>query len=98
MPLLLWLSEKLSQGLCLFARIALYCYQRGVSPWLGARCRFYPSCSTYASQAYGRWGFWRASQKTIQRLLKCHPWHAGGIDLVEPISKSIMKKRCAPHG
>lgn len=56
-------------------------YQWCISPLLGKSCRFYPSCSEYALQAlrvYGCKGIWL----TIKRLLKCGPWHPGGIDFV----------------
>jgi len=47
------------------------------------RCRFYPSCSHYAHDAYTHFGFWKATQLTIKRLLKCHPFHPGGVDILE---------------
>lgn len=60
----------------------LRCYQYGISPLLGSRCRFYPSCSSYAIDAlkiHGTFaGFWLA----LKRLLRCHPWHPGGVDPV----------------
>ncbi|TNC81888.1 MAG: membrane protein insertion efficiency factor YidD [Oleiphilus sp.] len=57
-------------------------YQRGISPLLGPSCRFYPSCSHYAIEALQRFGFIKGSYLTIRRLLKCHPFHEGGIDPV----------------
>ena len=56
-------------------------YQRFVSPFLGARCRFYPSCSQYALIVFQEWGFFRGMGMTLRRLLKCGPWHEGGVDL-----------------
>ncbi|MDO4786986.1 MAG: membrane protein insertion efficiency factor YidD [Fretibacterium sp.] len=55
-------------------------YQRFVSPLLGDRCRFYPSCSQYALLAFREWGFFRGLWLTLRRLLKCGPWHEGGFD------------------
>ncbi len=55
-------------------------YQRVVSPLLGARCRFTPSCSEYAAQALLRHGPLRGIYLAVRRLLRCHPWNAGGID------------------
>ncbi len=55
-------------------------YQRVVSPLLGARCRFTPSCSEYAAQALLRYGPLRGLYLAVRRLLRCHPWNAGGID------------------
>jgi len=55
-------------------------YQLCISPWLGKRCRFYPSCSRYAILAMTEWGFLRGSWLVIKRLAKCGPWHEGGYD------------------
>ena len=59
-------------------------YRLLLSPLLGASCRFYPSCSAYAAQALEEHGAVRGSWLTAKRILKCHPWHAGGVDLVPP--------------
>jgi len=55
-------------------------YKKLISPMLGENCRFTPSCSTYAIQAYKKYGFLKASALTIWRLLRCHPFHPGGYD------------------
>ncbi|MBE3580396.1 MAG: membrane protein insertion efficiency factor YidD [Thermoanaerobacteraceae bacterium] len=55
-------------------------YQRCISPFMGARCRFYPSCSEYASQAVAKHGVWRGGWLALKRLGRCHPWHNGGYD------------------
>jgi uncharacterized protein len=57
-------------------------YQWTVSPLLGARCRFYPSCSQYALEAITRFGVLRGGWLAARRLARCHPWHAGGFDPV----------------
>jgi len=57
-------------------------YQRFVSPLLGPRCRFYPSCSAYALEAVQVHGALRGSWLAVRRLSRCHPFHAGGIDPV----------------
>ncbi|OGV72182.1 MAG: membrane protein insertion efficiency factor YidD [Lentisphaerae bacterium RIFOXYB12_FULL_60_10] len=57
-------------------------YQRCVSPWFGSCCRFYPSCSEYMRLAIARHGCGRGLWMGICRLLKCHPFHPGGVDLV----------------
>lgn len=56
-------------------------YQLFVSPLLGQRCRFYPSCSEYASLAIKKYGLFFGLGKAVKRLLKCHPWNMGGVDL-----------------
>jgi uncharacterized protein len=58
-------------------------YQRSISPALGARCRYYPSCSEYASQAIKSFGVLRGLVLAVWRLLRCNPWSHGGFDPVE---------------
>ncbi|MBC7943923.1 MAG: membrane protein insertion efficiency factor YidD [Burkholderiales bacterium] len=62
----------------MIAFIRLYRY--GVSPLLGPHCRFTPSCSQYASEAFEKYGFARATRLSIARILRCHPWCSGGYD------------------
>ncbi len=62
-------------------------YQRFVSPLLGPRCRFYPSCSDYARQAIDRFGLARGAWLSIRRLLRCQPFSAGGYDPVPGADK-----------
>ncbi len=62
-------------------------YRVAFSPLLGASCRFYPTCSAYASEAIERHGALRGTWLAIKRILKCHPWHAGGFDPVPPRSR-----------
>ncbi|HEX3846451.1 MAG TPA: membrane protein insertion efficiency factor YidD [Steroidobacteraceae bacterium] len=57
-------------------------YQLALSPLLGPRCRFYPSCSCYAHAAIERFGVWRGGALAARRLLRCHPFHEGGYDPV----------------
>ena len=64
-------------------------YQMGISPVLGNHCRFYPSCSQYACEALERHGALRGGWLAIRRVLRCHPWHPGGVDPVpEPPPKN----------
>ena len=56
-------------------------YQQIVSPWLGRVCRFEPSCSRYAVACLESHGAARGSLLSVRRLCKCHPFHAGGVDL-----------------
>jgi putative membrane protein insertion efficiency factor len=59
-------------------------YQRFISPLMAPRCRFYPSCSSYALEAVQVHGAVRGSWLALRRLLRCHPFHPGGIDPVPP--------------
>lgn len=55
-------------------------YQKGISPYFGRRCRFYPTCSEYSRQAIIKYGAVKGSYLAIKRILKCHPFHKGGYD------------------
>lgn len=57
-------------------------YQYVISPLIGPRCRFYPSCSHYAVTAYQRYGFVKGSGLVLRRLSRCHPWGGSGEDPV----------------
>jgi putative membrane protein insertion efficiency factor len=57
-------------------------YRYAVSPMLGSRCRFHPSCSAYAAEALERHGVVRGVSLACTRLCRCHPWHPGGYDPV----------------
>ncbi len=59
-------------------------YQLAISPMLGPRCRFYPSCSNYALEALRVHGAAKGSYLTARRVCRCHPWNAGGVDPVPP--------------
>ncbi|MCX5932789.1 MAG: membrane protein insertion efficiency factor YidD [Cyanobacteria bacterium] len=72
----------LSQALQ-FALMALITgYRRWLSPLLGPRCRFIPSCSAYGLEAIQRHGPWRGGWLTLRRLLRCHPFTPCGCDPV----------------
>jgi putative membrane protein insertion efficiency factor len=68
-------------------------YQYLISPLLGPRCRFHPSCSHYAVEALERHGALRGSWLALRRLLRCHPWHPGGYDPVPPTHSCHEKHR-----
>jgi putative membrane protein insertion efficiency factor len=57
-------------------------YQKFISPITPPTCRFYPTCSHYGLEAYRRFGVFKGSYLTIKRILKCHPFHPGGVDPV----------------
>ena len=58
-------------------------YQKLISPLLGERCKYYPSCSAYAAQSISRFGILRGLVLAGWRLLRCNPWSHGGFDPVE---------------
>jgi putative membrane protein insertion efficiency factor len=67
------------QGLIL---LLLRAYRVAISPLIGPRCRYYPSCSQYAQVAVERYGVARGSWLAVRRIARCHPWHPGGFDPV----------------
>jgi len=74
----------------LLALITLY--QRLLSPLLGSRCRFHPSCSDYARGAVARFGAGRGGVLAIWRILRCQPFSEGGIDEV-PQTFTLRRNR-----
>ncbi len=70
-------------------------YKRFVSPLLGPRCRFVPSCSEYAMQAIAGHGPLRGSWLAVRRLGRCHPFHPGGID---PVPERTTDPACRCKG
>ncbi len=57
-------------------------YQRFLSPWLPATCRFSPTCSQYACEAVLAHGLWKGGRLTLWRVLRCQPFARGGLDPV----------------
>jgi len=68
-------------------------YQKGISPLLRPRCKYYPSCSEYAVQAVDRFGILRGLVLAGWRLLRCNPFSRGGFDPVE--NQHLFKVRDA---
>ena len=64
--------------------LAIRGYQIALSPFFGTQCRFHPTCSQYAAEAIATHGSLKGTWLAIKRILKCHPWHAGGVDPVPP--------------
>ncbi len=59
-------------------------YQKLISPMLPPRCRYYPSCSSYAVQAIEVHGVLKGTTLGAWRVLRCNPWSLGGVDHVPP--------------
>ncbi|MEH7114004.1 membrane protein insertion efficiency factor YidD [Neobacillus niacini] len=57
-------------------------YQVVISPIKPPTCRFYPTCSHYGLEAVQRFGALKGGWLTLKRILKCHPFHPGGLDPV----------------
>lgn len=57
-------------------------YRKFISPIKPPTCRFYPTCSAYSLEAYKRFGAIKGTVLTVKRILKCHPFHPGGVDFV----------------
>lgn len=59
-------------------------YRVCLSPLIGPRCRFAPTCSAYALEALAVHGAWRGTMLAVRRVLRCHPWGGSGFDPVPP--------------
>jgi uncharacterized protein len=78
------LARFLLEGVTCTARLAIIvlvrCYQLLISPWLGPRCRFTPTCSAYLLLAVEKYGVARGCYRGLRRILHCHPWGGSGYD------------------
>lgn len=70
-------------------------YQRFISPMTPPTCRYYPSCSAYALTAIQRFGPFKGTWLAVRRLVRCHPWTAGGVDHV-PAAHATGQGASAP--
>ena len=67
-------------------------YQWAISPWLGPRCRFDPTCSNYMITAIERFGAARGGWLGLKRILRCHPWGGTGYDPVPEASDTDRRE------
>lgn len=72
------LKKGLKAGVILLIKI----YQKVVSPWTPASCRYNPTCSSYSIDAFQKHGLWKGFVLTIKRIGSCHPWGGSGYDPV----------------
>jgi putative membrane protein insertion efficiency factor len=70
-------------------------YQFILSPLFGQNCRFHPTCSCYAVEAITEYGVLKGGYLSVRRIIKCHPFHEGGIDAVPP--KQDKSHKCDKH-
>ncbi len=66
-------------------RVLLFIYKRMISPYIPMACRFYPTCSEYAYEAFKKHGTIKGLWLTLKRLSKCQPFGSSGIDFVPDI-------------
>jgi putative membrane protein insertion efficiency factor len=78
------------------AVLILRAYRAVISPLYGDVCRYYPSCSAYAMQAIQQYGVVVGGFLGVRRIIRCHPWAAGGVDDV-PV-KRRQRYRTTPFG
>jgi uncharacterized protein len=72
-------------------------YQFFISPLLGARCKYYPSCSNYAIEALRVHGALKGSGLAAWRLLRCNPFSDGGVDPVPPRRHRCDRDKVKAH-
>ncbi|MFP4465634.1 MAG: membrane protein insertion efficiency factor YidD [Candidatus Goldiibacteriota bacterium] len=58
-------------------------YQKILSPFLPSSCRFYPACSQYSKEAFLKYGVFKGGYLSLKRIIKCNPFHPGGLDPLE---------------
>lgn len=96
MNIVRWMDELLAH---LFVGL-IKIYKLTLSPWLGQQCRFYPTCSSYATAALLQHGGAHGLWLTLKRLARCHPFAEGGVDEVPPKGCTSTNKdnECCVHG
>ena len=72
----------LKKGLKAVVILLIKFYQKAVSPWTPASCRYNPTCSSYSIDAFQKHGLWKGLILTIKRIGSCHPWGGSGYDPV----------------
>lgn len=72
-------------------------YKRHISPYLGAACKYVPTCSEYAMEAIETHGVIQGLWLTVKRLLRCNPFAKGGYDPVPPVGRTKNRKDDEKH-
>ena len=76
------LRRAINQALAAVLLAGIAFYRRFISPMIGPRCRFTPTCSAYGLEAIQKHGPWKGGWLTVKRLLRCHPFTPCGCDPV----------------
>lgn len=71
----------------------VWLYRRGISPLIGAHCRYEPTCSAYAEEALRRYGGLRGGWLAVRRIGRCHPWGGSGYDPVPDADAEATEHR-----
>jgi len=72
----------LKKGLKALVILLIKIYQKAVSPWIPASCRYNPTCSSYSIDSFQKHGLWKGFVLTVKRIGSCHPWGGSGYDPV----------------
>ncbi len=80
-----FLAATVGRVVRLLLTVLIVGYRRLISPMLGQRCRFYPSCSAYALEAIQVHGAAKGTVLATARVCRCHPWNPGGVDHVPAV-------------
>ena len=73
-----WILKILSYPFMLL----IWIYQKMISPLIGPKCRFTPTCSNYAMEAFKKYGVFKGFWLSVKRISRCHPWGGSGYDPV----------------
>jgi putative membrane protein insertion efficiency factor len=73
-----WILKILSYPFMLL----IWIYQKLISPLIGPKCRFTPTCSNYAMEAFKKYGVFKGFWLSVKRISRCHPWGGSGYDPV----------------
>ena len=71
----------------------VWVYRKGISPLIGAHCRYEPTCSSYAEESLRRYGAFRGGWLAMKRILRCHPWGGSGYDPVPDLDTGSNQRK-----
>lgn len=78
----IWIYRILAKALGFILILLIRFYQVAISPWLGSRCRYTPTCSAYGLEAIRKYGAFKGTWLAMRRIGRCHPWGGHGHDPV----------------